>query len=118
MEMGIGHHGEPGFAIGTLKSANEIASRMADVVLSDPGQAQNAEYAVRVAGLGATPINELYVLYDQIEKDIVAKGCSVYKTYVGNYFTSLEMVGASLTIMELDDELKQLLDAETNCVYF
>lgn len=118
MEMGIGHHGEPGIAIGTLKSANEIASSMADVVLSDPGQAQNAEYAVLVSGLGATPINELYVLYDQIEKDIVAKGCSVYKAYVGNYFTSLEMVGASLTIMELDDELKQLLDAETNCVYF
>ena len=118
MEMGIGHHGEPGIQVEKLKTANEIASDMASVVLSDPGQTANAEYAVLVSGLGATPINELYVLYDQIEKDIVAKGCSVYKTYVGNYFTSLEMVGASLTIMALDDELKELLAHETNCAYF
>lgn len=118
MEMGIGHHGEPGIQVEKLKTANEIASDMASVVLSDPGQTANPEYAVLVSGLGATPINELYVLYDQIEKDIVAKGCSVYKTYVGNYFTSLEMVGASLTIMALDDELKELLAHETNCAYF
>ncbi len=118
MEMGIGHHGEPGIEVTKLKSANEVASDMAAVVLSDPGQQSHAEYAVLVSGLGATPINELYVLYDQIEKDIVAKGCSVYKAYVGNYFTSLEMVGASLTIMAVDDELKHLLAYETNCAYF
>ena len=115
MEMGIGHHGEPGIRIEKLKTANQIASEMTKVVLADPGQ---AEYAVLVSGLGATPINELYVLYDQMEKDIVASGATVFKAYVGNYFTSLEMVGASLTIMALDDELKQLLAENTNCAYF
>ena len=117
MEMGIGHHGEPGIQIEKLKTASEIASDMTKVVLSDPGQKSNAEYAVLVSGLGATPVNELYVLYDQIEKDIIASGCSVFKAYVGNYFTSLEMVGASLTIMALDDELKALLAHPTNCVF-
>jgi dihydroxyacetone kinase len=68
--------------------------------------------AVLVSGLGATPVNELYVLYDRIETGLVAMGMNVHRAWVGNYFTSLEMVGATLTVMALDADLKSLLDAE------
>ena len=65
-----------------------------------------------MSGLGATPVMELYVLYDEIEKILAAKGIKVYRSYVGNYFTSLDMMGATLTLMKLDDELKSLVDVE------
>ena len=71
-----------------------------------------------LSGLGATPMDELYVLYARIEEQIAARGLKVNKAYVGNYFTSLEMVGATLTVMALDDELKQLLAVETACPGF
>lgn len=67
--------------------------------------------AVLVSGLGATPVNELYVLYDRIESGLTAMGMTVHRAFVGNYFTSLEMVGATLTVMALDDELTALLDS-------
>ena len=68
------------------------------------------EVAVLVSGLGATPVMELYVLYDEIDKLLKEKGIKTYKAYVGNYFTSLEMMGATLTVMKLDEELKELID--------
>ena len=71
--------------------------------------------AVLVSGLGATPVNELYILNDTIEAEIVGRGLIIHKTYVGNYFTSLEMVGATLTVMALDAELKRLLDVDVDC---
>ena len=70
---------------------------------------------VLVSGLGATPLNELYILNDTIEQEIANRDLTVYRTYVGNYFTSLEMVGATLTVMALDEELKRLLDVEVQC---
>ncbi|MBL4646536.1 MAG: dihydroxyacetone kinase subunit DhaK [Rhizobiales bacterium] len=118
MEVGIGHHGEPGMRIEALKQANQVADDMVDIVLDDHALESGTEVAVLVSGLGATPINELYILYDRIEESIRAKDASIYRAYVGNYFTSLEMVGATLTIMKLDDELKSLLDTETNCPSF
>ena len=71
-----------------------------------------------MSGLGATPLNEQYVLYARIEKQIEARGLKVHKAFVGNYFTSLEMVGATLTVMALDEELKDLLSFETDCPGF
>lgn len=68
------------------------------------------EVVVLVSGLGATPVMELYVLYDEIDRLLTEKGIKTHKAYVGNYFTSLEMMGATLTIMKLDDELKELID--------
>ena len=118
MEIGIGHHGEPGTKLEDLKSANEVADDMVRIVLDDHDLQAGREVAVLVSGLGATPINELYVLYDRIESQIVARGLTVYRAYVGNYFTSLEMVGATLTVLALDDELKRLLDVETACAGF
>jgi phosphoenolpyruvate---glycerone phosphotransferase subunit DhaK len=70
---------------------------------------------VLISGLGATPTNELYILNDTIESEIHARGLKIARTYVGNLFTSLEMVGATLTIMALDEELKQLLSVEVTC---
>lgn len=112
MEVGIGHHGEPGTRVEPLKTAREVADAMLAVVLEDHGLTAGAEVAVLVSGLGATPVNELYVLYDRIEDGLAARGIAVHRAFVGNYFTSLEMIGATLTVMALDDELKALLDLE------
>ena len=115
MEVGIGHHGEPGVRVEPLKSAAEIAKDMTKIVLDDHDLPAGTEVAVLVSGLGATPLNELYILNDTIQSEISARGLKVHRTYVGNYFTSLEMVGATLTVMALDDELKALLDVESRC---
>lgn len=115
MEVGIGHHGEPGVRVEPLKTAAEVAKDMCKIVLDDHDLPAGTEVAVLVSGLGATPINELYILNDTIEQEISARGLKIYKTYVGNYFTSLEMVGATLTVMALDPELKELLDVEVRC---
>ncbi|MFO1073278.1 MAG: dihydroxyacetone kinase subunit DhaK [Geminicoccaceae bacterium] len=113
MEVGIGHHGEPGTRVEPLKTANEVADAMLRIVMEDHGLPAGSEVAVLVSGLGATPVNELYVLYGRIEAGLAALGMTVHKALVGNYFTSLEMVGATLTVMALDAELKALLDLET-----
>ena len=110
MEVGIGHHGEPGIKVTDLKSADEMAKIMLDIVLPDYPFVEGDELAVLVSGLGATPVMELYILYNKIEEILTKKGIKVYRAYVGNYFTSLEMMGATLTMMKLDDELKILLD--------
>jgi dihydroxyacetone kinase len=112
MEVGIGHHGEPGTRVEPLKSANAVADDMLRIVMDDHGLAAGSAVAVLVSGLGATSVNELYVLYDRIEAGLTAMGVTVHRAFVGNYFTSLEMVGATLTVMALDAELKALLDME------
>lgn len=110
MELGIGHHGEPGIAIVELETADKIAKRMLDIILPDYPFIKGDEVVVLTSGLGATPIMELYVLYEEVYKILEKEGIRVYKAFTGNYFTSLEMMGASITIMKLDDELKQLID--------
>ena len=118
MEVGIGHHGEPGVEVCALESAAQMAKRMVDIVVPDyPFQADD-EVVVLVSGLGATPIMELYVLYDEIDKLLTERGIRTHRAYVGNYFTSLDMMGATLTIMKLDDELKSLIDAPCNSMGF
>lgn len=112
MEFGVGHHGEPGMKIEDVKSANEIAREMTATILNDIEIKADSEVAVIVSGLGATPLMELYILYDEIEKYLSENKISVYKVFVGNYVTSLDMNGTALTIMKLDDELKMLLDYE------
>jgi len=113
MEIGIGHHGEPGIAVCPLETAVQMARRMLDTVLPDYPFSTGDEVAVLVSGLGATPVMELYILYNEVEKLLSQAGIKVYRSYVGNYFTSLEMMGATLTLMKLDNELKTCLDAET-----
>lgn len=110
MEVGIGHHGEAGIEWAELETAAEMAKRMVDIVLPDLPFISGDEVAVLVSGLGATPVMELYVLYDEIEKLLTEKGLLIHNVYVGNYFTSLEMQGATLSVMKLDEELKELMD--------
>lgn len=112
MEVGIGHHGEPGMRVEPLKTANAVADDMLKIVMDDHALPAGTELAVLVSGLGATSVNELYVLYDRIETGLTDMGMKVHRAFVGNYFTSLEMVGATLTVMALDDELKALLDTD------
>lgn len=118
MEVGIGHHGEPGIEVTELKPADDMAARMTDVVLPDLPFAADDEVVVLVSGLGATPIMELYILYNKVAELLGEKQIKVYKSYVGNYFTSLEMMGATLTVMKLDDELKELIDLDADSMGF
>ncbi len=116
MELGIGHHGEPGIKVTDLKSADETAAMMVDVVMPDLPFKSGDEVAVIVSGLGATPVMELYILFNRVFDLFADKGVKVYRSYVGNYFTSLEMMGATLSVMRLDDELKELVDLECDCM--
>lgn len=114
MEVGIGHHGEPGIEVCPLESAAQMARRMVDVVVPDYPFKAGDEVVVLVSGLGATPVMELYVLYNEVEKIMKNKGIRIHKAYVGNYFTSLDMMGATLSVMKLDEELKELMDLPVN----
>mgnify|MGYP000160523565 FL=1 len=118
MEIGIGHHGEPGIEVAPLESAEQIARRMCDVILTDLPFKSGDEVVVLVSGLGSTPLMEQYILYGEVEKILESKGIKVHKSLVGNYFTSLEMAGATLSVMRLDDELKECFDYEADAVSF
>mgnify|MGYP002466254717 FL=1 len=110
MEIGIGHHGEPGMEVISLESASGMAKRMTEIILSDFPLERGDEVAVLVSGLGATPVMELYALFAEVEGLLGEQGVVIHRSYVGNYVTSLEMNGVTLTIMKLDDELKELID--------
>ena len=110
MEVGIGHHGEPGIEVCELESAKKMAGRMVQAVTEDYPFVSGDEVIVLVSGLGATPVMELYVLYNEVDALLKEKGIQTYRAYVGNYFTSLDMMGATLTVMKLDEELKMLMD--------
>lgn len=116
MELGIGHHGEPGIKVIDLKTADEMASMSLDIVLPDLPFKEGDETVVLVSGLGATPVSELYVFYRKISQLLKSKNISIFRSYVGNYFTSLEMMGVTLTLMKVDDELKELIDFRANSV--
>lgn len=115
MEVGIGHHGEPGIKVVDIESADEIAKTMVNTIIPDLPFKKNDQVVVLLSGLGATPVMELYILFNKIS-DILEneKEIKIYKSYVGNYFTSLDMKGATLTVMKLDKELKELIDIESN----
>ncbi len=114
MEVGIGHHGEPGIQVTELATANEMAEMMVEVVLPDLPFSPQDEVVVLISGLGATPVMELYILYDKVTELLAEKQISIYRSYVGDYFTSLEMMGVTLTVMKLDDELKELIDLDAD----
>lgn len=116
MEVGIGHHGEPGISVQPLKTANEIAAQMLDIILPDLPFQEDDEVAILLSGLGATPVMEQYIVYNNVAGLLKEKGIKVYRSYVGNYFTSLDMRGVTLTLMKLDGELKELLDMPAQTV--
>ncbi len=115
MEFGAGIHGEPGIARQPLVSADDLAINIMNKILDDIKIMPDEEVALIINGLGGTPLQELYLLNNSVNKILEEKNVKVYKTFVGNYMTSLDMAGASVSVLKLDNELKELLDcsAET-----
>jgi dihydroxyacetone kinase-like protein len=111
MEVGVGIHGEPGRRRDKMKSAHEIMKEVFTAVYDDIPRKKGDRVAVMVNGLGGTPISELYILYREAAKMCEEKGLVIAKNYVGNYCTSLEMAGFSLTLVTLDKEIEDLLNA-------
>ena len=111
MELGMGIHGEPGIERTKLKKADEVATIMAEKVINDLPFKEKDEVAVLVNGLGATPPEELFILYSKFYDILGGYGIKVYKAFIGEYATSMEMAGASFTLLKLNDEFKKLLDA-------
>jgi dihydroxyacetone kinase len=109
MEVGIGHHGEPGIDVRTTVTASEMAELMLGVVLPDLPFESADRVAVLISGLGATPLMEQYILYGEVARRLQARGITVAVNHVGNLFTSLEMFGITLTVMRLDEELEACL---------
>ncbi len=118
MEIGMGIHGEPGMKREKLQTADQIAERMTLAILEDLPQKPGTRVAVMVNGLGATPPEELYVIYRKVDEILKGKGLIIHRAYVGEFATSMEMAGASLTFMYLDDELVELLDYPANTPFF
>jgi len=118
MEIGMGIHGEPGVERGPLKSANEITDDLLDHILPEMKAASGDRVAVLVNGLGATPLMELYIMMARVKERLDGEGLVIHSTLVGNYCSSLDMMGASVTLMHLDDELQSLLDHPCDCAMF
>ena len=110
IEIGMGIHGEQGVETTKIKTAKEIAEILVGRILADYDYT-GSEVAVLVNGLGGTPLMELYILNMEVQKLLKEKDIKAYRTFVGNYCTAIDMTGASVTLMKLDDELKELLDA-------
>jgi dihydroxyacetone kinase-like protein len=118
MEIGMGIHGEPGMQREKLQRADEVTERMTKAILGDLKPEAGDRLAVMVNGLGATPLEELYIMYRHVHDLLRARGLSVHRAYVGEYATSMEMAGASITLFRLDDELTELLDAPAHTPFF
>jgi dihydroxyacetone kinase-like protein len=116
IEVGVGIHGEPGRRRAKMVSANEIVDELLGAVVPDLPYASGDRVALMINGLGGTPISELYLLYGIAAEKLAAQGITVAKSYVGEYCTSLEMAGASLTLVKLDDEIEALLEAPASIV--
>lgn len=110
IEIGMGIHGEPGVERTTIKTAKELAKILINRILDDY-KYEGSEVALMVNGLGGTPLMELFILSSEVRKYLAKQNIKVYRTFTGNYMTSVEMSGCSLTLMKLDQELKELLDA-------
>jgi dihydroxyacetone kinase-like protein len=118
MEIGMGIHGEPGIHRGPLKKADEIIDEIIPQILADLPFQSGDEVSVLVNGLGATPKEELYILYRRVSQLLKKKGIVVFKTYIGEFATSMEMAGASVSILKLDGELRRLLSKPAESPFF
>lgn len=115
IEMGVGIHGEPGRKREAMRDADAIVSDMVDAILADLGDTANdAEVLLLINGLGATPLMELYLIYNTAERILREQGITIARSLVGNYTTAIDMAGASITICVLDDEIKQHWDSSVH----
>lgn len=117
MEVGIGIHGEPGTHREEIKPADEIVDMLLKQILADIDYT-GSEVAVMINGSGATPLMELFIINNHVADVLAEKGIKVYKTFVGEYMTSIEMEGFSISLLKLDDQLKELLDAKADTPAF
>jgi dihydroxyacetone kinase-like protein len=111
MEFGVGIHGEPGRERRAMTNADAIVDELLEAVVSDLPYSSGDRVALMVNGLGGTPISELYILFRRAHQQLADRGITVGRTYVNEYCTSLDMAGASLTLVRLDDEIEDLLAA-------
>ncbi len=118
MAMGMGIHGEPGVWNGPIKTADELAAESLDTLLKDMPLASGDEVALLINGLGATSIEELYILSNSVSQQLEDKGISIYRTFVGEFATSMEMMGASISIMKVDSETKAMLDMPVSTPFY
>ena len=118
MEIGMGIHGEPGVARGPMRSADEVTSELVGKILDEMKPARGDRVAVLVNSLGSTPLMELYIMMRKLKSMLDDAGLVIHLSLVGNYCTSLEMAGASITLMHLDDELQRLIDHPCDCAMF
>jgi triose/dihydroxyacetone kinase / FAD-AMP lyase (cyclizing) len=118
MEYGVGIHGEPGRKREKMMTADDLALRMTNDLMKDLGLDEDAEIAVLVNGFGGTPLQELYLFNNVVTRELSKRNIRINRTFVGNYMTSIDMAGISLTVMKLDDELKTLLSKECNTPAF
>jgi dihydroxyacetone kinase-like protein len=117
MEIGMGIHGEPGIRRGPIMPADSVVDELMRPILDDFSYA-GSEVAVLVNGLGATPREELYILYRKAHQILTSEGIRVFHAYVGEFATSMEMAGASISVLKLDDELKRLLSKPARTPFF
>lgn len=118
MEYGVGIHGEPGIQRENIPSADELAKRMTDALAEELNATQGEEVTVLVNGFGSTPLQELYLFNYAVAKVLHEKNIRIYRSFAGNYMTSIDMLGASLTFMKMNAELKELLDQESEAPAF
>jgi len=118
IEMGMGIHGEPGIWRGKLKTASELVEEMLARLLNEFPSVEGKRGSILVNGLGATPLDELFILYAEASRRLEAAGLTIVQPLVGNYVTSMEMAGASISLIALDDELEALLAAPANCPFW
>src|SRR6266446_148988 len=111
MEVGVGIHGEPGRRRVKLRPASEIAAEMVNAIITDLGERARGEAILLINGFGATPLSELYLMYDAVRRLLEPAGTIVGRSLVGNFVTSLDMAGCSVTVSMLDEEMKRLWDA-------
>lgn len=118
IELGIGIHGEPGVKRAAIKPADAIVDDLLDRILGDLPEDGSDDVAVLVNGLGATPQEELYVMYRRVHERLSALSLNVHRVYVGEFATSLEMAGASVSVARLTPQLAELLDAPASSPFF
>jgi phosphoenolpyruvate---glycerone phosphotransferase subunit DhaK len=116
MEIGIGIHGEPGRERMKIESAAQVAERLAAAIVEDLPFNEGDEVLAFVNGMGGTPLIELYIVYNELSKYLDGRGITISRNLIGNYITSLEMAGCSITLLRLDDELKRLWDAPVDTI--
>jgi phosphoenolpyruvate---glycerone phosphotransferase subunit DhaK len=118
MEIGMGIHGEPGISRTALANADDITTELVAKIEADLDLTAGDEVAVLMNGLGSTPQEELYIMFRKVSEILSAKKVSVYRTYVGEFATSLEMAGASISMMRLDSDLKKYIDHPVHTPFF